>query len=46
VVSAFLALSEPSTEEGSELSAFERLSSFRSGFFSVTAEEDCEAVTE
>ena len=46
VVSSFLAFSEPSTEEGSELSAFERLASFRSGFFSVTAEEDCGAVTD
>lgn len=46
VVSAFLAFSEASTEDGEELSAFERLASFRGGFFSVTAEEDCEAVTE
>jgi hypothetical protein len=46
VVSAFLAFSEASTENGAELSAFERLASFRGGFFSVTAEEDCEAVTE
>ncbi|MGH9049369.1 MAG: neutral zinc metallopeptidase [Acidimicrobiia bacterium] len=45
VVSAFLAFSEPSTADGAELSAFERLASFREGFFSVTAEEDCEAVT-
>jgi predicted metalloprotease len=46
VVAALLAFSEASTESGTELSAFERLASFRGGFFSVTAEEDCEAVTE
>ncbi|MGH8986515.1 MAG: neutral zinc metallopeptidase [Acidimicrobiia bacterium] len=46
VVSAFLAFSEASTEDGAELSAFERLQSFRGGFFSVTAEEDCSNVTD
>ncbi|HEX6310075.1 MAG TPA: neutral zinc metallopeptidase [Acidimicrobiia bacterium] len=46
VVVAFLAFSEPTSEQGDEQSAFERLASFRGGFFSVTAEEDCAAVTE
>jgi len=46
VVAAFLAFSEGSTEDGTELSAFERLSSFRNGFFSVTAEEDCGSVAD
>ncbi len=45
VVGAFLAFSEPSTGDPDELTAFTRLQSFRVGFFSVTAEEDCAAVT-
>jgi predicted metalloprotease len=46
VVIAFLAFSESATERGQELTAFERLASFRGGFFSITAEEDCAAVEE
>jgi predicted metalloprotease len=46
VVSALLQFSDPPTGDPDELTAFVRLSAFRTGFFSETAETDCAALAE
>lgn len=45
VVISFITFRDPTSEAASGVSAFERVQAFRTGFFSFTAEQDCQALT-